>query len=189
MKKLIPSVSKMTARIACLALFVSCAAQSQRPNTTSIEPASLKMFLQSYEKRTGGVDERTKFFDGWTDLDGDGKNEAIVELLGPSWCGTGGCTLLVLKSDNSSFKVVTKVTVARPPIRVLSRKSHGWRSLAVRVGGGGTRQAYEAELSFNGTGYPSNPSVAPASKLAEGVSGEVLIPESVNLTNGKALYP
>ena len=37
------------------------------------------------------IGENARFKTAWTDLDGDGRNEAIVYLLDPSFCGSGGC--------------------------------------------------------------------------------------------------
>lgn len=58
--------------------------------------------------------------------------------------------------------VVTKISVTRPPVRVLATRVRGWGDLGVTVVGGGTTRAYEARLCFDGTSYPRNPSVAPA---------------------------
>src|SRR5436190_1567725 len=117
---------------------------------------------------------------------GTKKNEAIVYLMGGEWCGSGGCTMLILASEASSFRVVTKITITRPPIRVLSSTSHGWHSIGVWVAGGRIEPAFEAELSFDGKSYPGNPSVPPARRLAAQVAGNVVIPSS---QAGMPLFP
>jgi hypothetical protein len=80
--------------------------------------------------------------------------------------------------------VVTKTTVTRPPIQVLASKSNGWHDIAVRVAGGGIANGYDAELSFDGRKYPSNPTVPPARRVAEEVAATV---DSVH-GRGKPLY-
>jgi hypothetical protein len=110
------------------------------------------------------------------DLDGDGETEVLVYLAGRDWCGSGGCHLLVLARTETSLRMVSMVPITRPPIRVLTRKSHGWRSLSVLVVGGGILQGYSAELRFDGTKYPENPSMPPARRLGgRPVSGVTVI--------------
>jgi len=148
---------------------------------------SLKTILQGYVRAAHSDDDKTtRYFDVFVDLNGDGRKEAIVYIVGHEWCGTGGCTMLVLGSEDSSFKVVTKVTISRPPIRVLSSTSHGWHNISVSVSGGGILDPYQAELRFNGRTYPGNPSVPPARRLNGKVPGEIVIP---SMQGGTPLYP
>lgn len=104
---------------------------------------------------------------------------------GRNWCGTGGCLTLVLKQFGSSYRVVTRITIARTPIRVLASKSNGWQDLGVWVQGGGIQPGYEAGLRFDGTRYPGNPSVPPALHLTGKEPGEIVIPKS---KEGTLLY-
>src|SRR5262249_61518301 len=60
------------------------------------------------------------------DLNEDGVEEVVVHLVGQGICGTGGCPTLVLVPVGSSFKIVSRTLLTRPPIRVLNRKSNGW---------------------------------------------------------------
>jgi len=113
------------------------------------------------------------------DLDGDGKNEAIVHLTGSDYCGSGGCNTLILKRNADSWKIVTSMTITHPPIRVLENVVHGWHSIAVFVAGGGILPGYEAELAFNGKTYPSNPSTVLAKKSSKRANGDVVIPNPV----------
>jgi len=146
--------------------------------------ATLKKFLQQYEGPLASS-STTKYISALVDLNGDGKQEVIAYLLGPEWCGSGGCTMLVLAPQGSSFKVITRMTISNPPIRVLDTKTNGWRDLTVHVSGGGI-SGYDAKLSFNGKKYPSNPSVPPARKLQGKTAGDDIIP---SLDNATPLYP
>jgi hypothetical protein len=159
----------------CLALLVAVSpakAQARRepaPPPTSVD--SLKRFLQTLDgNRT------TRYVAAFRDLNGDGIPEAIVYLVGTKWCGSGGCNLLILTQDSSSWRIVTKVTITQPPIRVLRSASNGWRSIGVWVQGGGIRRGYEAELRFDGHTYPRNPTVPPSRRLEGKAAGEVVIP-------------
>ena len=105
----------------------------------------------------------------------DGKSEEdIVYVSGQDWCGSGGCTMLILKPANSSFKVLGRVTIVQLPIRVLSSMHNGYPDIGVFVQGGGILPGYEAVLAFNGKRYSSNPSTPPARK-ATVTQGKVII--------------
>ena len=168
----------------CLALPAGCLAQS---HGTSKQENSLKRFLRAYLKIPNVADngETTEFFPAFVDLKDDGIKEVIVYLTGRSWCGSGGCSTLILVPKGSSYKVITRILITHPPIRVLTTKSNGWHDIAVQVGGGGILHAYEAKLSFNGKTYPINPSIPPARRLGRMVAGEVVVS---SIAKAKSLY-
>ena len=137
---------------------------------------SLKRFLQDYLKHHGFPDDKTtRFTAASADLNDDGKPELVVYITGQTWCGSGGCNLLILTPRNSTYAVVGDLSITRPPIRMLSKKSNGWHDISVWVQGGGIQPGYEAKLSFDGKLYPSNPSTPPAVHLRTKVAGKVLI--------------
>lgn len=108
------------------------------------------------------------------DLNGDGRKEVFAYLTAPDYCGSGGCTLVILSPRANDYRVVMRSTVTQLPIRVLPTSANGWRDVAVMVEGGGVTRPYEARLRFNGRRYPSNPTVQPSSPLRR-ASGTVLI--------------
>lgn len=107
------------------------------------------------------------------DLNDDDVPEVIVLAKDREYCGSGGCTLCVLTPAADGYRVVTRMTVTRPPVRVLSTSSHGWRDLAVRIAGGGSLQPYDVALRFDGLSYPTNPSVV--ARSPEQVGGRLVI--------------
>ncbi len=176
----------------------SCPAVARQPAGTK-EPSraehspspvaenSLRTFLQTYLGfMPVGEDPTTRYQDAFVDLNGDGIPEVIVFVTGESWCGSGGCEILVLARKGSSYTVVTRMTVSRPPIRVLTTKSNGWHDISVWVQGGGYVQGYEAELQFDGSTYPTNPSAPPARPVTGRVAGKVVIR---SYDGGRLLYP
>jgi hypothetical protein len=154
--------------------------------TSGAADASLRAFLQNYLRRPYLSENETTYLNAWFDLNSDGKQEAIVYLIGRNWCGSGGCTTLILEPQDSSYRLITKIKIARPPISVLTTSSHGWHTLTVWVQGGGVQPGYEAELLFDGKTYPTNPSVPPAHRLAGETKREVAIQKE---DIGKPLYP
>jgi hypothetical protein len=166
-----------------------CFAQSvsQTAADRSQDERFLKAFLQDFLRgRVGGGDEPVRYSHAWVSLRSGRKRDAIVYLQGPGWCGSGGCVALVLSREQSAFRVVTWITVAQLPIRVLANKSNGWKSIGVWVQGGGVQPGYEAELRFDGSSYPTNPSISPAVRLAGRAVGEAVITSS---SERVALYP
>lgn len=151
--------------ICSLLLVNSCFADTQQ-----LTGESLKQFLQSWSN-----DKTTRYVAAFRDLNSDGVPEAIVYLVGSRWCGSGGCNTLVLTQDGNSWRIVSIITITRPPIRMLSTSSNGWRSIGVWAQGGGIQHGYEAELSFDGKTYPRNPTVSPSKRLGEETTGEDVI--------------
>jgi len=86
------------------------------------------------------------------DLNGDNIPETFIRFSSPYYCGSGGCTFLLL--DNKQ-KIITKFTVMEAPIFVEKTIKNGWAILLVNDHG------ILKELVFNGKKYPSNPSVLP----------------------------
>lgn len=119
---------------------------------TSID--GLKKFLQAHVRKLNrDIDNTTSFSYAFVDLNGDGKDEAIVHMTGRSWCGTGGCNTYILTPYGGTYRFVARIPATRTPIRVLDKTSYGWHSVSTVVRDDATR-TYEGELRFNGQKYP-----------------------------------
>jgi hypothetical protein len=116
--------------------------------------ASLTEALQNYLGTPDAETRTTEFAVSFVDLKDDGAKEAIVYLSSNGWCGTAGCTMLILAPQGTSFRVVSKIPAVRLPIRVLGSKTHGWHDIGVIGRKSATEPLYESVLSFNGTSYP-----------------------------------
>lgn len=96
--------------------------------------------------------DNIQYLYGQADLNGDGSKELLV-LLDSSWfCGSGGCTAYLLSAQGN---VLSRMTVVRTPILVDNRVTNDWKDLIVWSNGSYRR------MQFNGTHYPSNPSIEP----------------------------
>lgn len=84
------------------------------------------------------------------DLNQDGKPEVFVQLNGTYFCGSGGCTILLL---DSQLRPITRFTVTNPPFFVEQTRKNGWRVLLVKS------QGEWKELTYTKGTYPANPSV------------------------------
>ncbi|MDO3694567.1 hypothetical protein QVZ41_06875 [Wenyingzhuangia sp. chi5] len=84
------------------------------------------------------------------DLNDDGKDEIFIQFVSPYFCGTGGCTFLLL--DNQLNHINT-FSVTRAPIYVETIKNN-WANLYT------FNKGKLKILEFKGGKYPSNPSMA-----------------------------
>lgn len=150
-------------------------------------PPLLQYFLQKYANRLD-VNKKTQYFAVTLSLRDDASLQEIVYLENDGWCGSGGCTLLILNQRGYSYDyaVVSKIMGVRAPVRVLNTKTNGWYDLSVLVQGGGIVHPYEARLRFNGRTYPISPTMPTAQPLDAEIPGEVVVPTSASV---KPLYP
>ncbi len=125
------------------------------------EPPDLSRAILAYLAQQGDAAYLDPHQTARIDLNGDSREDALVLLENPYFCGTGGCTLLVFKDTKRGFQFVSRSTLIRPPIMVSETKTNGWRDLVVQVGGGGAAPKKVA-LKFSGRRYPANPSTLPA---------------------------
>jgi len=111
-------------------------------------------FAADLEK--GFIDEPSRrFYYDTVNLNGSGTAEFLVALNGTYFCGSGGCTTLLL---DSSGKVTTLFSVVQYPILLDTAFTNGWRNLIVYSGG-----SFRA-VRMQAKGYPANPSIQPAIK-------------------------
>jgi hypothetical protein len=123
----------------------------------------LQVFLRNYLKDGSSSEDTTTRYSIAPVALHDSMQVILVYITGRRWCGSGGCTALLLKPEgSSSFKVIDRFTLVRLPIRILPSETNGWHDLAVWVEGGGVSPGYAAVLRFDGRKYPTNPSTAPA---------------------------
>jgi hypothetical protein len=99
------------------------------------------------------------------DLTGDGRAEVVAQVVGPMFCGTGGCPLLIFREPSPGrMQLVTQMGLFKDPLIVAERRHNGWKELITRVRvDAGT--SYYTVLRHDGRTYPTNPSVAPAIPL------------------------
>jgi len=140
------------------------AAGSYGVNSSNIQTANLvRLTLNDLYKddvAKGFIDDISKKFIFFEyDLNKDEKKEILVGLTGSYFCGSGGCTQLLLDNQGN---VITKFTVSDYPVVIDSNMTNGWNDLFIFSGG-----KYRI-VQFNGKSYPSNPSILPALKITPG---------------------
>ncbi len=95
------------------------------------------------------------------DLKGDGNCENPIVLLNglSGYCGSAGCTLLVLDCTADGYTVMGKTTVSNRPVSLSAAFTKGYRDIKVRV-----RDTGIVALKYNGKAYTKNASMASKSK-------------------------
>lgn len=142
--------------------------QTRSPSTMISEsvndPLALKLkkyLAEEYltEADNRAIEEKDRIFQLYEiDLNNDGNKEVFVNFVSPYFCGSGGCTLLLLNSD---LKLITKFTVTRTPIYAEKELANGYKKLLNESGG------EWKELIYDGKQYPSNPTLLKKSKIEQ----------------------
>jgi len=92
---------------------------------------SVRAYLQNRLKDARTDYPDTRYALAWVDLNGDGRNEAVVRIMSRGYCGSGGCQMYVLSPSRRRWSLVGRMTITKPPIRVLNSRNHGWRDLGL----------------------------------------------------------
>jgi len=144
-------------------------------NSSSMQTAALvRLTLQDLYKddlAKNFIQENSrKFIFFEYDLNEDGKKEIFVGLTGGYFCGSGGCTQLILDDQGN---VISTFSVSGYPVIIDINKTNGWKDLIMYSG------SKNRIVKFDGKTYPSNPSVLPELKLIPGDG----LPRAMNFIN------
>lgn len=106
------------------------------------------MYKEDLSKKL--IDSRSRKFKLFEyNINENPKKEIFVGLTGPYFCGSGGCTMLLLTPEGD---LINKFTVVTYPISVGNTSTKGWKDLILHSNG------QDHLMKFNGKAYPGNPS-------------------------------
>ena len=145
--------------------------------TAAQDPPAAALLLgavQAYVQPLNAAGEDVQIRTEWADLTGDGVADALVYLDSPSWCGSGGCTVLVFEAitdaeaaaELGAFRPAAEISLMNGPVTVAETTSEGWADLVVTQEDGA-----RVALRFDGETYPTSP--------AEGVAVNATTPGTV----------
>jgi hypothetical protein len=155
-----------------------------RANTLD-SPALEAALRRELAGRVAGV----RYLYNQIDLNGDGRSEVVAYLVGPSVCGSGGCTLMVFQpTGQGTYRLISRHTLVNNPIVVSDVKTKGWRDLVLYVAGGGAQPNYHV-LRFDGKAYPPNPSTAPTVRRGVIVTGNAVVSDRLQPGGGFVIKP
>ncbi|HEX8144328.1 MAG TPA: hypothetical protein VF553_17135 [Pyrinomonadaceae bacterium] len=154
---------------------------------TSPDPEIEKAIVRALGNYSPQPGEEIRYYYNRVDLNADGNFEAIVHLVGPSICGTGGCQTLILQPAQGGYRLVSTISVTRTPVIVSAQRTKGWSDLIVYVVGGGITRGYYVPLRFNGRTYPDNPTVLPPLGRRARITGKAYLAGEVSTSTGIVL--
>ncbi len=128
---------------------------------------------------------RISYVHARTDLDGDGRQDVLVYLMGPYVCGTGGCTLQVFRQEARGYRLISSFPTSRLPVIVPEARRNRWRDLWRLQSGGGAPATWVREV-FDGRGYRSKERIPAAGRQPAGTAVLSGVP---SLADGAPLVP
>lgn len=142
-----------------------------------LEQAIIKEFhLEEY-------DDDIRYYYNKVDLNDDGNPEIFVYLVGSSVCGTGGCSGAIFNQEGEEYKLLSRFSLVRNPVIISNTKTNGYRDIIMHVSGGGIKSFF-AQLKYDGTIYPSNPSIEPEIKPNTKLEGIAIIADDITKNPG-----
>ncbi len=159
--------------------------QSDRQSDRELEAAILRA-SPTYTKAmvAAGGGGLTRYVVARTDLNGDGTDEAFVYLMGPYFCGSGGCTLQLFSRTPNGYRLVNDFPITRLPVLLAPSRHQGWHDLWQLQSGGGAPATY-GRLEFDGRRYQEKER-RPASPPPQ---GRALLTGDPSLNDGVPLVP
>ena len=116
-----------------------------------------------------GFRDRVRYLSFFTTFEND-VTLRLAYLFGSQFCGSGGCTMLVLRESEKGYQVISRISTIRETVVVSNQRSNGYPDLIAYTAGGGLPAAYR-RLRFNGTSYPTNATAEPALPAGTIVNG------------------
>lgn len=147
---------------------------------TQRDPQLEKAIIQVYGLNPG---DEVNYYYNQLDLNGDGRLETIVYIVGPTLCGTGGCSAVIFKQENGEYEKLAQFTLVNAPIIISNNKTNGYKDIIMYVSGG-EAQPFYAHLKYDGMTYPSNPSMAPVLPKDASISGIAVISDDMTKITG-----
>jgi hypothetical protein len=94
-------------------------------------------------------------------------------LIGPEYCGSAGCSLMILHRRGDAFDLLGKISTVYTPVRVLPSMTNGRPDLAIRTRGEGI-STVDKLIPFNGHRYAWSPNL-PAARDVANPGGEIIL--------------
>lgn len=142
---------------------------------------NLEKAIGDYLEYNKDEDGKLVYYYNKVDLNGDGKCEIFVYLVGEIVSGTGGSTALIINQEN--YEVISKFTLVQNPIIISKEKTNGWNDIIMQVFGGGSEFSY-VKMEFDGEKYPSNPSTSPKLEEKSVIEGVAIISNISSMEDG-----
>ena len=107
----------------------------------------------------------------------------FVYLVAPSLCGTGGCSAAIFKEGNGDYNLLSRFSLVNNPVIISNSKTKGYKDIIMNVYGGGI-ESFFALIKYDGTTYPSNPSIQPKVNPGTKVKGIAIVADDISKNPG-----
>ncbi len=107
------------------------------------------------------------------DLNGDGRDDALVLLQSRRHCSARGCTLLVFERVDDAFELHSRLLLGRTPLIATESHTGGWRDLVAPMTSP-TAGMRLMVVKHTARGYPDDPAQLAAVPATREVRGRVL---------------
>lgn len=107
------------------------------------------------------------------DLNGDGKDDALVLLQSRRHCSARGCTLLVFERVGDAFELHSRLLLGRTPLIAAESHTGGWRDLVAPMTSP-TAGMRLMVVKHTTRGYPDDPAQLAAVPATREVRGRIL---------------
>lgn len=139
-----------------LLLFPADSTATPQPDSAALLFQAVHTYTAPFSAPAEDLQVRTE----WADVTGDGVDDALVYLESATWCGSGGCTLLVFEAitgeddiaELGAFRPAAEISLMHGSVQIATTTTNGWSDLIVE-GDAGARVA----LRFDGETYPASP--------------------------------
>ena len=128
-------------------------------DSTEAAHALVKKAVYSYVAPHDPTPEASLWRVDWADVNSDSLVDALAFAADPDWCGSGGCTLLIIEAipevdheELGAYAVAGEIGMVSGPIVMSAAQHYGWHDLVVHDEEGTRRR-----LSFDGETYPVSP--------------------------------
>lgn len=158
------------------------------PSATS--PAELEAAIRAtapdYNPASVGSDDagKARYVTVRKDLNADGADEIFVYLMGPYFCGSGGCTLLIFDQGVDGYSLLANIATSSPPVIVATSTTNGYADVWRMQSGGGAPAEYVQHV-FNDGKYVEQ-SRRPAEEIP---GGTTVLAEDTDFADGLVLEP
>lgn len=99
-----------------------------------------------------GGGAQARYLHASLDLNDDGIEETFAYLLGPIFCGTGGCDLMLFARDGEGYRLINNFPISRLPVVAAATRTQGWNDLFRPESGGGAGPSLVRHV-FDGKRY------------------------------------
>lgn len=132
--------------------------------------------------------KQTRYYYNYVDLNGDGKNEIVAEIVGPFTSGSGGDSVIIYTENNGILEEVDDFSLIMNPIIISDEKTNGWNNIIVEYSNGSSEKKYIV-LKYDGDDYSDIDESEVINSLKD-VSGIAIISNDMaeDLEDGRGLY-